>query len=667
MPPLECVSKPVAELFERAFLTRDARPTSREWIEGLEYLARDLKTCPQNSGHHYLKNLAQCPWCEVERQTGNAVFPINHRPPGAASGFNVTTVEQLLNSIRMPSALPPEPPRQIMTVSPDPALVDERKSNLFFVMLIASQIILLVGLIAMVNILGSLIAGFAFAVIAYRSLIRFDPQIKKEVAAKLLVARQGWTQLAGEWKLRESDQTLTNDINAVRAKIAEYKNLSQLRQQKLYRLERDIHTQQLDDYLDGYRIVDANISGIGWNRAITLQSYGIETAADISSNRILSIPGFGPAYTQKLIIWHDNIKSRFRFDPRKGVSPAEKQKVENEIATLRRQLESALQNGATRLRVKAANAQSKNHYLATRAGELSETLAQAESNSNVLNRPILQAVLLFAVAIGIPFGGGVVKIALTPRAAVVTAGNLIPSPSPALPNNTNSVLPIDNGNLATINSNTVDANLIANQNKDVLEEIAAININSLTDFERQTKAKEYYEQGVGFTKTKNFAQAEKYYRAAIKFDERPADYHHELGYALYRLKKNSQAVDAFQKAISQGSTNPDTQELLGLSYLNLKKWREAQEIFDDLTRVKYDSFPTYYNLGIAAQNAGDLEAAALALQRAVQIKPGEAKAHLELGRCFIKLGRLTDAEEEYRILSMQNPQLAAQLNLEITH
>jgi DNA-binding helix-hairpin-helix protein with protein kinase domain len=57
----------------------------------------------------------------------------------------------------------------------------------------------------------------------------------------------------------------------------------------------------------------------------TLASYGIETAADVDASIAGKVLGFGPARTADLLAWRAQVESLFRFDPSKGVDPADRQ------------------------------------------------------------------------------------------------------------------------------------------------------------------------------------------------------------------------------------------------------------------------------------------------------------------------------------------------------
>ncbi len=75
--PLETMGSAITPLFIRAFGragSNGMRPDAKTWIEALERLKSGLRVCPQASWHHYPGELAACPWCAVEAQTGVRLF-----------------------------------------------------------------------------------------------------------------------------------------------------------------------------------------------------------------------------------------------------------------------------------------------------------------------------------------------------------------------------------------------------------------------------------------------------------------------------------------------------------------------------------------------------------------------------------------------------------------
>ncbi len=627
---LEAVSMPVAQLFERAFLRRD-RPAPREWIHALKELSYNLTRCGQNSGHYFWKSLKACPWCALEKQTGLPLFPVNYQQQGQSSDFNIVTIEQLLNSIQFPQNLPAKPFSAITLPPPNSQLIDSNEKNKSLVIgLLAAEFALLLIVPFFIGFVGAVICGLTMAFIVYRYSRDSDPEMKKKVVNKFNESQKNWLALGREWQQRESGDRLLEKSADTKKKINEYKNLDVLRLQKLKKLDDQRYDQQLEEFLDKFYIERADIRGIGISRVVTLQSYGIETAFDIDQHGIMSIPGFGPTYTQKLMMWKEGLKARFIFDPNKLVSPQDQQKVEIEIAAVRLQLEKSLQSGVSQLRAQVANINARNQYLTKKAQELSTISAQAQSDRSAVGDLSWATGLALLLAITFPAGGGIISLAVNhPSAPAVTDIATTPTPLSGtlsvplnLPTNANV------NNVAAINANLAkSSNANSNQDASNLSELANININSLSDTERKVKAEELFKQGVESTKANNYSKAEKFYRVAIKFDDSRFDYYHELGYALYRLKKFQDAATALQKSASLGSTNGDTRKMLGLTYIELKKWGEAQEIFADITRGGYGTFADYYNLGTAAASGNNYQPAIAAFKSAVQMEPNNAKAH----------------------------------------
>jgi DNA-binding helix-hairpin-helix protein with protein kinase domain len=107
-PPLDIVSPPVAELFERAFAMSAAhggRPSAAEWIDALETLAGELVQCPIGIAHWHFAGLPGCPWCRVEAATGVPLFS-TAVSDATASLFDLPAFWQQLATIEHPGPAP---------------------------------------------------------------------------------------------------------------------------------------------------------------------------------------------------------------------------------------------------------------------------------------------------------------------------------------------------------------------------------------------------------------------------------------------------------------------------------------------------------------------------------------------------------------------------------
>jgi DNA-binding helix-hairpin-helix protein with protein kinase domain len=84
-------------------------------------------------------------------------------------------------------------------------------------------------------------------------------------------------------------------------------------------------------------------------RKATLESYGIETAADLYRRAILVVPGFGGAMAQKLLDWRRQVEQDFVFDPRQPIDPQQIAALDHELASEKREIEQELVTGASEL------------------------------------------------------------------------------------------------------------------------------------------------------------------------------------------------------------------------------------------------------------------------------------------------------------------------------
>lgn len=324
----------VASLFEKAFSPdagrHDSRPRAREWIQSLDDLERNLKKCSHYSGHFFYESLNCCPWCEIVNAGGPNFFMTASFATVAAVAVSDTDVEAVwrrLNNITfVPPALPSPLNRQSMGIRPrpiPPQLSTERKLSHFFNICIAISITLIVGGIwsGAVFVVG-LIALVSF-IIVRKSVV--SGEYHREVAARLNARRmqgqvvkaveQRWGELAAstatEFHKHASRGTGLRDAirNVVRREAEEIT--------KLKTKERGL---QLDHFLSRFLLADQKIQGIGPNRKAILQSYGIETAADIQEKPLCQISGFGPVLIDNLLGWRHRLEAKFVFNPHEGIS-----------------------------------------------------------------------------------------------------------------------------------------------------------------------------------------------------------------------------------------------------------------------------------------------------------------------------------------------------------
>lgn len=95
---LEEISNPIEQLFRRAFLQDNSRPTAKDWADSLENLERNLKVCEENNGHYYPNTLPQCPWCRIEVESQWKI--IHFDPVSFDTNFNLDEIWQTILSVK---------------------------------------------------------------------------------------------------------------------------------------------------------------------------------------------------------------------------------------------------------------------------------------------------------------------------------------------------------------------------------------------------------------------------------------------------------------------------------------------------------------------------------------------------------------------------------------
>jgi DNA-binding helix-hairpin-helix protein with protein kinase domain len=115
-------------------------------------------------------------------------------------------------------------------------------------------------------------------------------------------------------------------------------------------LQHRVQEMQRETFLQQHFISDASIDSIGPTRKATLASFGIETDADVESDAILQVPGFGARLTERLVCWRQQIERQFVFNPAVGLPPREQQALDIKYATVRQPVEAQLLGGERDLR-----------------------------------------------------------------------------------------------------------------------------------------------------------------------------------------------------------------------------------------------------------------------------------------------------------------------------
>ncbi|MDQ2654374.1 MAG: hypothetical protein M3Z20_15175 [Chloroflexota bacterium] len=355
--PLEAVSPEVASLFLRAFVpaaSGSARPSAADWTQALDRMKSSLVRCSRVPTHTFLNTLALCPWCQIEAGSGVVLFAVVVTAPvtGQSTSFRLETVWAQITAIASPGPLPAIPPQPGPTPAPRIATLRQarRKRRLMtggIAAVVTGMLLLLqmsaggAPILVAIVVLAGAVGWDRWQDRAWRESRSAAFSALEQVSRQRSSLEARWNTL-GPGPFDEARDNLET-------RAQEYRDLPNLRTRELQVLERNSRAIQLQRYLDSRRIDNARISGIGPTRIATLQSFGIETAAQVNPAAIAAVPGFGPHLTRTMLDWRSSIERAFVYNAKVPVAKSDIAELDRKIAQKEARLVQELQAGPTTL------------------------------------------------------------------------------------------------------------------------------------------------------------------------------------------------------------------------------------------------------------------------------------------------------------------------------
>lgn len=383
------VSFGLASLFERAFAPgseRGGRPTAIQWRSALEAYIREMRRCTACPAHSFHRSLPRCPLCDIERAVGNDFFLVLAPTSVVATGrpFDLEALWRQIQAVPQPetaSALTSPIPR----VSARPLPTRVRVSRIAAWLALAG-----VGATGVAALsLDGVFAWFTLGLFLLWRIIAGAGGLKSERAKRKAQLETITRQLDGlvDRTNRELDNIRTKFV-ATRGTLGqareEYRQLPAGEQKDLQELVRQREATQKQHYLERFLIAHGRISGIGPSLTATLASYGFEAADDVNWNVGHIVPGFGPARTRDLMTWRNSIEAQFKFDPTKGVDPADQQAVRNRYARRRQELERLLRAGLADLQRLREQSRRQREHTDRQLAAGTVALAQAKADADLI-------------------------------------------------------------------------------------------------------------------------------------------------------------------------------------------------------------------------------------------------------------------------------------------
>lgn len=369
LPPPACITlahlpEEIGDLFISAFGpdgSTGGRPDGKQWITELDALAGRLIVCSKNKAHLFFNALPSCPWCSIE-SSGVLLF-IDYTIVDTTTGFSIDVIWSRILAIPSPGAgNVPSMLTYISGVQPSERAKAVARWNRYK---IAAGVF--AGVLALVFVVLSP-DGFLYLLLLSIFLAPTLPLLnnfferggrKFAAVARVAEARLRALQLA--WQTEASGNEFTAKLEELRTLTEEYRKLPERRKQKIRELERALYEIQLSRYLEQFDIGAASIPHIKDGRKSMLSAYGIDNAADVTRQALEAVPGFGQFLIIHLLTWRQAFEATFKFNPGRGVDPADIQRVDRDLAQRRAEIEALLSKGPPelhnlRLKITAARA-----------------------------------------------------------------------------------------------------------------------------------------------------------------------------------------------------------------------------------------------------------------------------------------------------------------------
>jgi DNA-binding helix-hairpin-helix protein with protein kinase domain len=375
---LEDLPPGLGELFEAAFRWGESssavRPDPLAWIEQLELLLKRRATCSFDPMHVYSKELNKCPWCRIEDAGGPSFFGAT----GATSVISANRLSRLHEKIALlrepqypslaPSriSLPKLAPLKRMKTQPKWTAPDTAAA-----LLVAGCATCVAGVftpyaVGVISV-GALVTLASGGYLLFSTACRARRKSVESYLSWLAKAGDGLVKRSQaitiqhqqrELAFRRSKDELDDDLRGYRAEG------DQLR--KVILQHGDL---QKSDFLRGFLIRDSytQIPGMTTSQVTLLESFGVESAADVEQLKLYGIPSIDSEMTMELLQWRTEVERGFVFDTEHSATLAQ-MRIDGDAAAKRFKVSLArkILTGADRLEV----------LVDIRKAELARNLAQ---------------------------------------------------------------------------------------------------------------------------------------------------------------------------------------------------------------------------------------------------------------------------------------------------
>jgi DNA-binding helix-hairpin-helix protein with protein kinase domain len=386
---LSVVPSQVAGLFEQAFAENGARPDGRpaagDWWDAFEDLEKRMRRCTADSVHSYYSGLSACPWCKLEESSGLLLF---------LSADRITKIDlqrewQRVEAIVPPGPIPPISPGNFL-VRAEPISPGIERSLGFRNMRLFMGIAIIAGclILALMDMITDYLTLLPIAVIV-AALLLFPGEAageKKRRKTNLESARYMWDLWNRKWIAEAGDGAFFAQLNRLRMLKGKYEHIEREYRATLQTLERTAKERQQKKFLEHCNIDSCTLPRVTPGLKSILRNTGIRTAADISPNRLRSIPQLDNTLINSLLLWREKTEGNFLFDSTRGIERSDIKPVIHKYQPMIKPVERDLLQGILKLQRVQQDIIKKRVSLRPAVEKRARELAKAEADFEVFSR-----------------------------------------------------------------------------------------------------------------------------------------------------------------------------------------------------------------------------------------------------------------------------------------
>lgn len=386
--PITIVPDAIQAMFTAAFTengTKGGRPTAQQWVTALDGLRGQLKRCATTPMHLYPGHLGRCPWCALEDH--GVIYFLDVRvgvAPTGTTGFVLARIWAAIEAIPAPPSItPPNIASFAVTPSPLPPGIKQEGNITFLRIIIVGVALWLFAVIpgAWFFVLGG--AWWAWATVGDMGGDERKAERTKRQAARD-AAHEAYDQIIARVRQEISPEVFSKKKQELARLRDEYQHLPEREKTEIANLHATAEARQKHQFLERHFIDAVSISGVGPAKKAALRSFGIETAADVTWNKVIAVKGFGEVLTRAVVDWRKACERRFVFNPHLAVTEADKNTVRAQIATRKRTLEITLNAGVAELQRVRQDMVNKANTLSPLLQTTGQRLAQAQADLSLI-------------------------------------------------------------------------------------------------------------------------------------------------------------------------------------------------------------------------------------------------------------------------------------------